>query len=472
MHTSPVRPGTRGHRAVAALALLGVAALGIGFLSDAGASADQRAVAYLRVSGVAPGTDASDEFPVTACGTVTGTGCAPTGDRVDMDRPEFSHPLDITNPLFPVGDLQSVIQVGTVEGKPFRSETTRLPRTGVVDWYGTKVPVVLSQYVAYLDGKIEEVALDRYAQADDGSVWYFGEDVIDYRQGGAYFTEGTWLAGRDGPPAMIMPAHPELGDVFRVENVLGVVFEELTVVEVDKTVKGPRGPVTGAIVVDELGVDGGHSRKTLAPGYGEFLTKNKTELEAMAVATPTNAVPGGAPPALRHIYTAAWGTWEFARGDSWDSAKLSVARISTAVGDLAEGNQPFRVMELLQGSLTRLRTAVGGREVRATELAAAQVAQSAIDLEAQYLPGPEVERFRFHLHTMVLRQAAAAHRLADVTGELATLELLRARLDLSADEAAVMDRELTALRTAVDARHLLSAADVTARLGFLALDHG
>ncbi|WP_309647424.1 hypothetical protein [Nocardioides sp.] len=389
-----------------------------------------------------------------------------------MDRPTFSHPLDITNPLFPVGDLQSVIQVGTVEGKLFRSETTRLPQTGVVDWYGTRVPVVLSQYVAYLDGRIEEVAVDRYAQADDGSVWYFGEDVIDYQHGGAYFTEGTWLAGRDGPPAMLMPAHPELGDVFRVENVLGVVFEELSVVEVDKTVKGPTGPVTGAIVVDELGVDGTHSRKTLAPGYGEFLTKNRTELEAMAVATPTNAVPGGAPPALRHIYTAAWGTWEFARGDSWNSAKLSVDQIATAVSDLAEGNQPFRPMRLLQRSLTKLHAAVGGRDVRVTEEAAARVAQSAVDLEAQYLTSQEVERFRFHLHTMVLRQAAAAHRPADVNGEVAVLELLRARLELPADQATVMDRELTALRTAVDARNLLSAADVTARLGFLALDQG
>jgi hypothetical protein len=45
-------------------------------------------------------------------------------------------------------------------------------------------------------------------------VWYFGEDVIDYVGGAAAFTEGTWLAGRDGPPAMIMPAKPKHGDVF------------------------------------------------------------------------------------------------------------------------------------------------------------------------------------------------------------------------------------------------------------------
>ncbi len=52
-----------------------------------------------------------------------------------------------------------------------------------------------------------------YAQADDGSVWYFGEDVFDFRDGAIVVTEGTWLAGRDGPAAMIMPADPQVGDV-------------------------------------------------------------------------------------------------------------------------------------------------------------------------------------------------------------------------------------------------------------------
>ena len=98
---------------------------------------------------------------------------------------------------------------------PFRSETTLLPYTGVVVIDGQPVEVLLSQYMAYLDGRITEVALDRYAQADDGSVWYLGEDVYDYEDGTVVVTEGTWLAGRDGPPAMIMPGDPQVGQVFR-----------------------------------------------------------------------------------------------------------------------------------------------------------------------------------------------------------------------------------------------------------------
>ena len=208
------RRGARRLQAVlAVVALIGLGSFGLVSGDTLGQAAADPAT---------PGSDRSDTWPITECGTSNGRGCAPTGRRVDLQRPTFSNPTTITNPLFPVSQLRSVIQVGRVDGKPFRSETTTLPSTGVVDWYGTKIPVVLSQYVAYLGGSITEVALDRYAQADDGSVWYFGEDVIDYVNGSAAFTEGTWLAGRDGPPAMIMPAKPQLGDVFRAENVSGI----------------------------------------------------------------------------------------------------------------------------------------------------------------------------------------------------------------------------------------------------------
>jgi hypothetical protein len=91
------------------------------------------------------------------------------------------------------------------------------------------VPNRIHQYVAYSGGRILEVALDWYAQADDGSVWYFGEDVFNYEDGVVADTHGTWLAGRDGPPGMIMPANPAGDQVYRPENIPGLVFEEVTV---------------------------------------------------------------------------------------------------------------------------------------------------------------------------------------------------------------------------------------------------
>ena len=153
--------------------------------------------------------------------------------------PTFSNPTEITNPLFPVSDQASVLLLGHVDGKPFRTEVTLLPYTRIVEWEGQRVETLVSQYNAFLGGSIEEVAYDLYAQADDGSVWYFGEDVFDFRDGAIVSTEGTWLAGRDGPAAMIMPGDPKVGDVYRTENAPGFVFEEVTVRSTDQTLDGP-----------------------------------------------------------------------------------------------------------------------------------------------------------------------------------------------------------------------------------------
>ena len=95
------------------------------------------------------------------------------------------------------------------------------------------------------------MAQDYFAQADDGSVWYFGENVDNYENGVVVDHEGTWLAGRDGPPGMIMPAVPRVGDVYRPENIPDLVFEEVTVQAVDERVDGPNGAVDGALLVRE-----------------------------------------------------------------------------------------------------------------------------------------------------------------------------------------------------------------------------
>jgi hypothetical protein len=114
-----------------------------------------------------------------------------------------------------------------------------------VEWRGQRIETLQSQFAAYLNGRIHEVALDLYAQADDGAVWYFGEYVFNYEHGVVADTEGTWHAGAQYPPAMIMPADPKVGDVYRTENIPGVAFEEVTVKTVGKTVEGPTGPVAG-----------------------------------------------------------------------------------------------------------------------------------------------------------------------------------------------------------------------------------
>jgi hypothetical protein len=402
----------------------------------------------------------------TPCGTLDGRGCAPAARRVDLARPSFSHSTSITNPLFPIGRLRSAVLLGHVDGKPFRTETTLLPGMRTVTWQGERVRVLVSQYMAYLDGRLEEVALDRYAQADDGSVWYLGEDVFDYRKGAIALTEGTWLAGREGPAAMIMPAKPKVGDVYRTENAPGVVFEEVTVRSVSAKVQGPRGPVEGAMIASELHSDGTREDKVFAPGYGEFRTAGGGDLEALALAVPTDTREGSMPAELRSLAAGTEGVLELARLEQWDSAAGSVARMKAAWARLRDGSQPVRISKRLSGSLAALARSLRAHAAPRVAQRAIDVAQSVLDLQLQYRSPVEIDAARFHLWTQQLRVDAAAGDLAGVTGDVAVLEWIGGRIagSLGRTREEIDDR-LAALRAATDAKNLPAAADQAARLG-------
>jgi hypothetical protein len=62
--------------------------------------------------------------------------------------------------------------LGNDEGHPLRIETVLLPERMLIEVEGQQTDTLVSQFVSYLDGRILEVALDSYAQADDGAVWY------------------------------------------------------------------------------------------------------------------------------------------------------------------------------------------------------------------------------------------------------------------------------------------------------------
>ena len=412
-------------------------------------------------------TAPSARLTPTPCGTYSGRGCASARERVDLVRPTFSNPTKVTNPLFPISQLHSAVLLGHVDGKPFRSETTLLPNTERIAWDGQEVETLVSQYVAYLDGRLEEVARDRYAQADDGSVWYFGEDVMDYRNGAVALTEGTWLAGREGSVAMIMPAQPKVGDVFRLEDVTGVVFEEVKVKAVDQTVQAARGPVGHAILAEELHADQTYDHKIYAPGHGEFRTTSGGDLEALALAVPADALPGPPPAELRSLSTYAVGILELARLPEWEAASATLERMGPAWDTLRTATRPPPMIAVRLGdALHALTDAVKARRAAATSQAAVDVAQSVLDLALAYRPPAEIDARRFGLWSQQLRVDAAAKDLAGVTGDVAVLEWIRDRFAPTLDPVnqADLDTRLRGLRTAADAKNLATAADHAARL--------
>ena len=272
---------------------------------------------------------------------------------------------------------------GQVDDKPFRTEVTLLPGTRPIPWRGKPVDTAIVQYVAYLDGRIHEVAMDSYAQADDGSVWYFGEDVSNYEDGKVADTEGTWVASDKTPAAMIMPAKPAVGNIYRAENAPGVVFEQVRVEKIDQSVHGPSGEITGAIEVMELHMDGTTEGKIFAPGYGEFSTGTPGgELEAVSLASPTDSRQG---PARRT--RALSGT--VAGSSTRSRPRTAIARagqhgIRTGVGRRAHQGIPPQMKSQMTRDIDALKSAVGEGDWRASESAALRVSQNELDLRLLY----------------------------------------------------------------------------------------
>ncbi len=397
---------------------------------------------------------------------------APESERVDLAVPSFSSPTTVTNPLFPISDLHSALLLGNVDGHLMRVETTLLPETKMIEWNGQQIETLVSQYVAYLDGRIEEVAIDWYAQADDGSVWYLGEDVFNYHDGVVADTEGTWLAGQDGPAAMIMPATPQVGDVYRPENSPGIVFEEVTIKSIGETVNGPHGPVEGAIIAEELHMDGSYENKTFAPGYGEFLSGGAGNLEALALAVPTDALAEPIPIELETLLNGALDIFNSAEAEDWNAATATLETMTVA-WNTYQANA--KVPELLAAQMNQALAALAGNALvpavtaqnpTGARKAALDVAQTSLDLEMQYRPLTEINLARFDLWVLQLLADVPSNEPSLIMGDVTVLEWMWDRVSHTVDASAAEQimAHLENLRSAADNEDLSTASAEATRL--------
>jgi len=390
-----------------------------------------------------------------------GIDTAPRSQRVDLDQPSFSDPTAVTNPLFPSSKLAQVVQLGNEGGEELRVEITPLPHTKTIEWQGQRVETLVSHFIAFLDGRIVETAVDFFAQADDGAVWYLGEDVFNYEDGVVADNEGTWLAGRDGPGGMIMPAEPEAGDVFRPENIPGLVFEEVTIKSIGRTLDGPRGPVEGAVATQEHLMDDTFEGKFFAPGYGEFQVRAADEFAAVAVAAPIDAVPGAAPAELEALTVSAADAFQAGQAEDWPTAADTLDELRSAWDAYRQQKVPPLLAEHLVESLGALDRGVSNRESSETAQAAIEVAHGGADLILRYQSAAEVDLTRLDVWARQLLVDAATGTPGDVRGDVATLEAIWVRAGYSVSKPAAGDIEegLTALRVAADAGRLSEAVE-------------
>jgi hypothetical protein len=182
----------------------------------------------------------------------------------------FSHPREITNSYLPLGSLKQDVLEGKEGVKKVRAERTTKPDIRKAFKIGGQtVEALVVEDRVFENGQLAEVALDYFAQADDGTVYYLGEDVDEYRNGKIISHESAWLVGvHTQKPSVLMPAHPKLGDRFRSEDVPKITTEDDEVISVSTVVKVPAGSFQNCLKVKETLSDGKIEYKYYAAGVG------------------------------------------------------------------------------------------------------------------------------------------------------------------------------------------------------------
>ncbi len=404
--------------------------------------------------------------PTVAAPTAPPTVAAPTVAPTSIgssatEALRFSHPTEITNPFYPISLIGQAISIGTEGGKPARNEITLLPDTKMITWQGQQIEARVNQFVAYTDGKLVEVAYDYFAQADDGSVYYLGEDVSNYEDGKVVSQEGSWLTGKDGAPAaLIMPAHPAVGQVFNPENLPGVVYETDEILSLTEKTTTPAGPTDQGMLVKETLMDGSIEHKVYAANFGIVEERAEDEQANLVLSNRTDAQPGTVPEPLSTIEAQAEDIIDVVPGGNWGQVASDVAAVAKAwqaYGTQAASDkvpQPFQ--EALTAALDRLQKAAAAKKAAGTMQAANDLSAAVNDLFTVYHPARPADLGRLDVLERQVTLDVAANDLTAAADSLAKANAVWARLKPvilahnGTDAATRFESSLTAQQKALD----------------------
>lgn len=209
--------------------------------------------------------------------------------EVPTGTPVFTTPLVIDNEFFPFEVGAVKMFRGKDDGDRIAFTDDYAADTRTFSWNATTVDCRLLREVEFEDGELTEISFNWFAQADDGTVYYFGETVDIYEDNAVVAHDGSWLVGGplggDPPetatatdPAIFMPANPEVGDQFKPEDLFPLVDETVTVEKFVKKQKVESGKYKNVLQVRETSdIDPGFELKWYARGVGVIRTKGKKE---------------------------------------------------------------------------------------------------------------------------------------------------------------------------------------------------
>jgi hypothetical protein len=167
------------------------------------------------------------------------------------------------NPYFPIQPGR-VLKLAHAHD---RLTVSILPESRKVD--GTTVAVLEEREEK--NGQLIEVSHNFFGtDPHTGAVYYFGEDVDNYKDGKLVNHDSAWLAGEKGARfGLFMPAKPQRGDKFYQEIAPKVALDRVEIVSVNETVRTPAGTFEHCVHLRETTpIEGDVSHKYYAPGIG------------------------------------------------------------------------------------------------------------------------------------------------------------------------------------------------------------
>ena len=128
---------------------------------------------------------------------------------------------------------------------------------------------VVEEYEA-ADGRVLEISRNFFAQAQDETVCYFGEEVDIYDENGEVTSHaGAWRAGGGNAPGIFMPSSPQVGRAFHQETVPGIAEDQSKVVALGERTEVPAGTFEDTVtMLDRNPLDGSEDTKVYARDIG------------------------------------------------------------------------------------------------------------------------------------------------------------------------------------------------------------
>lgn len=198
------------------------------------------------------------------------TGLPQGGDPVELDPADFT--ADITHEYWPMrpgtrwtyrevdeeGHVLTVtITVSTETKRIANGVTARVVRDTVTE-----------------DGELVEDTFDWYAQDDEGTVWYLGEDTAEFEDGQVSSRAGSFEAGVGGAlPGVFLPGEPADGLAYRQEYYAGEAEDNGEILSTDEMADVPAGHYDDVLLTkDTITIEPDVLEyKLYAPGVGPVL---------------------------------------------------------------------------------------------------------------------------------------------------------------------------------------------------------